>query len=418
MIQSRMVMGTKTGGTPLFFFAAVQLSRCGRDRTGKEMRTRRTFPLLIASVIVSACMGSAAFADTLVISGVVTSEGSATVIRSALVTATLGGPSGVVAVDSGRTDALGRYAIVFATFAPKATITVRAQGFQTAQNILNIPIPSIGIPDTIRANFELHPAVVAPSDTVRITGIVADAGTHDPLAGAAIIAQGIAGIGGTAVSDTAWTDSAGLFLLRLPTANQYYPSLEIEKIGYRPLDHDLPSGSHNIQLDTVLIVKLHAGDSVTYVISGAVCDSLGTGIKGAIVQVRISNAALLLYSGKDTTSQLGGYYKLSTRQPYYAGVISIEEHIEKSKYFSKDTLQTIPSSSDGAVINVVLFSTASSVLPRVRVQTGRPAAAAVLFSVDGRRIGRTAAGARRSFASGVLLYKSDGRSAQAVVQLK
>ena len=418
MIQSRRLTDTGTGGTPLFFFVPVRLSRCGGDRAAKEMRTRRKIPFLIASVIVSACLGSAAFADTLVISGVVTSEGSATVIRSALVTATLGGPSGVVAVDSGRTDALGGYAIVSATSAPKATITVRAQGFQTAQNTIDIPVQSIGIPDTIRANFELHSAVVAPSDTVRITGIVADASTHDPLAGAAIIAQGIAGIGGTAVSDTAWTDSAGLFLLRLPTANQYYPSLEIEKIGYRPLDHDLPSGSHNIQLDTVLIVKLHAGDSVTYIISGAVCDSLGTGIKGAIVQVRISNGALLLYSGKDTTSQLGGYYKLSTRQPYYVGVIAIEEHIEKSKYFSKDTLQTIPSSANGTVINVVLFSTAASVLPQVRVRAVHPAVEAVLFSVDGRRIGRTAAGARQSFASGVLLYKSDGGSAQAVVQLK
>lgn len=376
----------------------------------------RMFPRSIEGLILLACIVRVAWSDTLVVSGVITSEGNAAVIRNALVTVALAGSGGPATVDSARTDALGRYAIFAVSTAARVTITANAQGFQAAQNTVEISDPSNGVPDTVRADFALHPLVSGPNDTTKISGIVADSITHRPLAGAAIIAQGYAGIGGGAVSDTVWTDSSGRFFMRLLTANRYYPLLAIEKDAYRTLDRLLPSGSRTIELDTLLIAKLEAGDSVTYVVSGTVSDSTGAGIRGAIVLVRISNGTLLLFSGKDTTSQLGGYYSVTARRPYYAGTVALEVHVDKDRYFSKDTVQVLPSSSGGAVINVVLFSTPSSVLrlvgPPVQAAALRPAC----FSVDGRLVGRNSQGPGP--ASGVVLYKRDGMPAQAVVRLK
>ncbi len=376
----------------------------------------RMFPRSIACFILSVFIVRAACGDTLVIAGVVTSAGDASVIRSALVTVALAGTAGPATVDSARTDALGRYAIVAVTAASMAAITASAQGFQAAQNTVEISYPSNRVPDTVRADFALHPLGSAPSDTTTISGTVADSITHHPLAGAAVIAQGYAGIGGAAVSDTVWTDSSGRFFMRLFTANRYYPLLAIEKDGYRTLDRLLPSGSQNIELDTLLLEKFEAGDSVTYVVSGTVSDSTGAGIRGAIVLVRISNGTLLLFSGKDTTSQLGGYYSVTARRPYYAGAVSLEVHVDKDRYFSKDTEQVLPSSSGGAVINMVLFSTPLSVLRLVRAPVQGAALRRACLSVDGRLLGRNAL--MPGLASGVVLYKSDGMPAQAVVRLK
>jgi hypothetical protein len=375
----------------------------------------RMFPRTLAGFVLSACIVRAVFGDTLVITGVVTSEGNASVIRNALVTAALAGAAGPAAMDSARTDALGRYSIVAVSLASRVTITASAQGFQAAQNTVTISNPSNGIPDTVRANFILRPLVSGADDTTKISGVVADSITHRPLAGAAIIAQGYAGIGGGTISDTVWTDSLGRFFMQLLTANRYYPSLAIEKNGYRTMDRLLPSGSRNIQLDTLFIAKLEAGDSVTYIVSGAVTDSTGAGIRSAIVQVKISNGSLLLYSGKDTTSQLGGYYSVTARRPYYPGVVAIEVHVDKDKYFSKDTAQTLPSSSEGAVINIVLFPTPLSVLHLIVPAVQRLALRPVCFSVNGRLVGGEL---RSGFASGVVLYKRDGMPAQAVVRFK
>jgi|GEM_PF-6332237 hypothetical protein len=372
----------------------------------------------ITAMLIVAWCASSAPADTLVVAGFVTTEGSAVVVRNALVVVTLGGTTGIAETDSTRTDALGRYSIVAATVADKANISVSAQGFQGAENTVEISQPAGGAPDTIRADFALRPSVAGPNDTITISGVVADAATHQPLVKAAIIAQGFAGVGGATVSDTIWSDSTGRFRALLSAENYYYASLTVEKDGYRSLDRELPTGSRNIQLDTLLLVELQAGDTVTYVVSGTVSDSLGAGIGGAIVQVRISNGATLLYEGNDTTSHLGGYYSISTKQHYSPGMLAIEVHVEKQKYFSKDTVQMLPSSTESAVINAVLFTTTLTVLNQPRMTAARSVSPAKIYSVDGRLIGPASAGARQMLAGKVLLYKRDGVSAQEVVQMR
>jgi hypothetical protein len=358
-------------------------------------------------------------ADTLVVLGQITSVGSATVVRNALVTVALGGTTGATVTDSARTDALGKYEIVMQSSSAKATITTVAQGYQTAQNVVDIVLPVSGAPDTIRANFALRPSTTLSGDTTRVTGIVADAASHVPIFGAMVVVFGIAGVGGAAVSDTARTDSAGAFALYLLSENRYYPSVAVTKDGYRSHEFSLPSDSRNIQLDTMLIEKFRAGDSITYTVSGAITDSLGAGIRSAFIQVRISNGAVLLFSGKDTSTQLGGYYSLSTKQPYYPGNVDVEVHVDKSKYFSKDTLEVLTSSTQNVVINISLFSAPAGVLVPVAIRRSsfRPSAGAAMFTADGRFVHAGVGGSSVLSTHSIIFYKQDGLPAKEVVSL-
>jgi len=371
--------------------------------------------LFCASLVIA----FAAQADTLVILGQITSLGSATVIRNALVTAALGGTTGATATDSARTDALGEYAIVMHSSSAKATITAVAEGYQSAQNVVDIVQSVSGVADSIQANFALSPVTTLPGDTTRVTGVVADAASHMPIFGASVVVQGIAGVGGAAVSDTARTDSTGSFVLYLLSENRYFASVSVTKDGYRSQEFPLPSDSRNIQLDTMLIEKFRAGDSITYTVSGAITDSLGSGIRSAIVQVRISNGAVLLFSGKDTSTQLGGYYSLSTKQPYYAGNVDVEVHVDKSKYFSKDTLEVLTSSTQNAVINISLFNAPEAVLVPVAVRRSsfRFSAGAAVFTVDGRLVRSGVGGSNANAMRGIFFYKPGELSAREVVSM-
>ncbi len=402
------------GQSPVFF--GMLLVRPRSPKTRPMMQPLRLIGALMALLGIAA----AVCGDPLLITGQVTKEGSVTVIRNALVTVSRVSSSGTIAVDSARTDALGKYSIATVSLSLKVTITAAADGYQSAQNVEDISQPANGVADTIREDFALRPSITAPSDTIKITGIVADSKTHVPVFGARIIVQGTAGVGGAALSDTSRTDSTGLFALRLSDANRYFPSLAVESDGYRSKDFSLPSNSRNIQLDTMLIEKFRAGDSLTYTVSGSVADSLGDGLRGAIVVVRINMGQTLLYSGKDTSSQLGGYYSLSTKQPYYPGNVAIEVHVDKERYFSKDTVQTLASSTANAVINVILFSTTAVMYGPVaaRALVPRAAAAEALFTVNGKLIRSTAAASGSMSASGVFLRATTGRASRAALQIK
>jgi hypothetical protein len=272
------------------------------------------------------------------------------------------------------------------------------------------------VPDRITANFPLRP--VYPGDTARINGVVADASTRIPLADASIIARGYAGVGGIAVNDTVTSDAAGSFFMLLPDKNRYYPSLLVEKNGYRSVVRQLPTGNSNIQLDTLFLVKLSASDSITYSVSGSVWDTLETGIRGAVVIVRVSNGPTLLFTVKDTTTQWGGYYNVRSKQPYAPGAITVELLVEKPGYFSKDTTQTLPSSTPDAVINVMLWPTGASVLPQARMMRKEGAVPAALFTVDGRYRGMYSLRMRQDFFNNVIVVRKNGVPARTFVQLR
>jgi len=355
-------------------------------------------------------------ADTLAVSGAVTKEGSSVVIRNALVVITMGNPAGIDRIDSTRTDALGRYGIVTMSLSLKIVIQVTAYGFQPAENSINVAEPENGVPDRITANFALRP--VLPGDTARINGFVADSSTRLPLADASIIARGYSGVGGIAVNDTVKSDAAGIFIMLLPDKNQYYPSLLVEKNGYRSLLRQLPAGYGNVQLDTLFLVKLSTSDSITYSVSGSVGDTLETGIRGAVVTVRISNGPALLFTAKDTTSQWGGYYNMRSTQRYAPGAITVEVLVEKTGYFAKDTVQTLPSSTQDAVINVMLWPTGASVLPRPRMAPKESGLPAALFTVDGRYIGQYMHNVRKGIVNNVIIIRNNGVPSRTSVQLR
>ena len=376
---------------------------------------RLTLHIIVGALCVAFCSLLSA-ADTLTVSGVVTREGSSVVIRNALVVVTLGGAAGIDRIDSTRTDALGGYGIVTTSLSLKIIIYVTASGFQPEENIIDVAEPENGVPDRIIANFPLRPAY--PGDTARINGVVADSSTRIPLADASIIARGYAGVGGIAVNDTVTSDAAGIFFMLLPDKNRYYPSLLVEKNGYRSLVRQLPTGNSNIQLDTLFLIKLSASDSINYSVSGSVWDTLESGIRGAVVTVRISNGPTLLFTAKDTTSQWGGYYNVRSKQRYAPGAITVEVLVEKPGYFAKDTTQTLPSSTQDAVINVTLWPTGSSALPRASVTQKEIALPAAFYTVDGRYMGHNLRNVRQDFVNKVIVVRKNGVPARTSVQLR
>jgi hypothetical protein len=380
-----------------------------------EIRERENVNWFIRSMAGLFLAAYCAGADTLVVSGLVTREGSAVVIRNALVVVTMGSAAGIARQDSAYTDALGRYLVSAVSVSPKVKLSILAQGFQPAENTVNVLHPADGVADSVHGNFALRP-VNTYSDTIGVSGTVADASSRKALANCLVIAKGFSGVGGAAVVDTVKSDSEGRFVLRLLSVNHYYPTLLFEKDGYRTFDRQVAIGTSNIQIDTVYLVKFTTADSITYVVSGAVTDTSESGIRGAVVIVRISNGTTLLYAGKDTTSQWGGYYSVSTKKPYSSGSITVEVRVDKTGYFSKDTLQTLPSSTPTSVMNVVLWSTTAAALPVVRVAPLRNIQSAAVYSIDGRYRGIRAS-TRQTYASAVYIVGNKG-TAQTRVQLK
>ena len=382
---------------------------------GKEKTVRMNIRA-IALVLCVISFGTICPADTLSVSGVVTWEGSFVVIRNALVVVTMGSAAGIDKIDSVRTDALGGYSIVTTSVSPTVQISVTAAGFQPAENSIAVAEPDNGVTDRVTENFALRPA--SAGDTARITGVVADAGTRLPLSGASIIARGYAGVGGAAVNDTVQSGATGEFFMLQPDKNRYYPSLLVEKDGYRSLLWPLPTGYTTIRLDTLFLVKLTASDSITYSVSGSVVDTLGTGIRGATVIVRVSNGQNLLFTVRDTTTQWGGYYSVQSRQPYTPGTITVELLVDKPGYFSKDTTQTLPSSTPDALINVTLWPTAASVLPQARMVRRETALPPACYTVDGRYLGTYSLLSNRDFINKVIVIRKNGVPARTSVQLR
>jgi hypothetical protein len=357
-------------------------------------------------------------ADTLVVRGMVTKERSDTVIRNAQVLVTMSQAGGSLRQDSAYTDALGQYEIVTLSVSFRITLSVSAKGFQSAENIVDIAAPRNGVSDTVTANFDLRPSQTAVVDTTRISGIIADARDHHPLARASIIAQGFSGVGGVPVLDTVHTDSSGRFSMMLLQTNLYYQSIIVEKNGYGPSDRLLPTGSKNIQLDTIFLVKLTPGDSITYTLSGKTSDKTGAGISGAMVSITLSQGGTVVFSGRDTSSQWGGYYSVSTKRQYLTNDMTVRVRAVLDGYYVRDTLQTFPSSTQDIVINLMLEKNGSAVLPAVHALTKTSLRRAAFVTVDGRCLGAPAA-QRRAAGCVIERVQSAGDAvAQEIVRLK
>ena len=356
--------------------------------------------------------------DTLVIHGIVTKEHSDTVIRNALVIVAMSQANGTLVQDSARSDALGQYEIATISVSYRITISISAIGFQPAENIIEIPAPINGASDSVTANFALRPAVATTDeDTLYIRGIVADAVSRHALSQALVIAHGSSGVGGEMVNDTVQSDAAGVFSMRLLLINKYDQSITVEKNGYRPSERLLPTGGRNVQLDTIFLVALKAGDSVAYTVSGEVSDRFDAGIPGAIVTISLIQNGTVIFSGKDTTSQWGGYYSISTKQPYLTNDMTARVRVVLDGYFPADTSETIPSSTQDIEIYLLLEKRNSSVLPVARALTKNTRGRALLFTADGRRLQPFS----QRPASGFVIERvtmPDGTSSQKIIRMK
>jgi hypothetical protein len=396
------------------FFIIISKNPQDQNVTNKHITFFRIFSLIAFFTLSSG-------ADTLVVRGMVTKERSDTVIRNARVLVTSSQAGGSLRQDSAYTDALGQYEIVTLSVSFRITLSVSAKGFQSAENIVDIAAPRNGVSDTVMANFGLRPSQTAVVDTTRISGIIADARDHHSLARASIIVRGFSGVGGVPVLDTVYSDPSGRFSMMLLEANLYYQSITVEKNGYRPVGRLLPTGSKNIQLDTIFLVKLTPGDTITYTLSGKTSDKAGVGISGAMVSITLSQGGMVVFSGRDTSSRWGGYYSVSTREQYLTNDMTVRVRAVLDGYYVRDTVQTFPSSTQDIVINLVLEKNGSAVLPAGHVLIKAPLRRAILVTVDGRCLGAPATPAAQHRAAGCVIERAQtagDAGAQKIVRLK
>lgn len=225
---------------------------------------------------------------------------------------------------------------------------------------------------------------------VRVQGVVADGSNHKPLPAVAII-QEYPGDGGVMVQDSAFSDSLGNFQVGILDSNRLAPALAIEKNGYKSQTLRLPpvDSPGAILLDTIFMIPYTLHDSVTYVISGAVTDTSEEGVRGAIVDITLSRGTATLFSLKDTASQWGGYYNVSTRQPYQPSPVTARVRVQVPGFLAADISQTLAASTQDFVINLELRKNPASVLPVARSLTKGNVPATRSYTVDGRFLGTT-----------------------------
>jgi hypothetical protein len=253
------------------------------------------------------------------------------------------------------------------------------------------------------------------SPDIKVNGKVADGTNHKPLAAATIIIQGYKGMGGTMFQDSAFSDTQGKFQLVLLDSNRYSPSFFVEKNGYKTRTVMFPPlTTTTMAIDTIFMVPYTLLDSVMYVVGGAVTDTNDEGVRGAVVSIMLIRNAATIFSVKDTASQWGGYFSVKTRQQYQPLPVTVRLHVEKTGYLSADTSQTLASSTQEFVINLVLKKNPSSVLPAIRTLTKRIVLSTRTYTVSGRLVETTV---RRTPGMIVIRVSPDG-SARVNVQLK
>jgi hypothetical protein len=222
----------------------------------------------------------------------------------------------------------------------------------------------------------------------KITGIVADAATHAVLASAAIIVQEYTIIDDRMFQDSVFSDSAGKFLMVLSDSNHFTPSLMVEKNGYKTRSVKLPLlGSETTVLDTIFLASYTLLDSVTYSIRGSVTDARNEAVRGATVTVTLLRGTTVFFSAGTMTSQWGGYFNMTTRQPFMQTPVTVRLMTEKPGFISLEKSQTLASSAQNFSFAIVLSKNPSSVISLSRNVMQTFAASPRSYTVDGRNCG-------------------------------
>jgi hypothetical protein len=250
---------------------------------------------------------------------------------------------------------------------------------------------------------------------IKVNGIVAEGPKHEALAAATIIVQGYK-MGGIMFRDSAFSDTQGKFQVTLFDSNRYSASFFVEKSGYKTRTVMFPPlVTPTIVVDTIFIVPYTNLDSVTYTVSGAVTDTDGEGVRGAIVSIMLTKNAATIFSIKDTASQLGGYFNVTTRQQYQSSPVTVHLHVEKNGFLFADTSQTLASSTQDFVIDLVLKKNPASVLPAARPLTKAIIPSTRTYTVNGRLVESSAHGT----AGGMVVVRvSPDGIGRGIVQLK
>jgi hypothetical protein len=225
-------------------------------------------------------------------------------------------------------------------------------------------------------------------DKTKISGIIADAGTHAALASAAIIVQEYTIIEDRMFQDSVFSDSVGKFLMTLSDSNHFTPSIAVEKNGYKTRSVKLPLlNSETVVLDTIFLTPYTLHDSVTYSISGAVTDTGNAAVRGATVTVSMLRDKAAFYSVNTTTSQWGGYFNVTTKQPFLHTPVTVRLKAEKTGFLSTETSQTLASSAQNFSFAIVLNKSPSSVISASHTVMQTVTASPRSYTVDGRNCG-------------------------------
>jgi hypothetical protein len=223
---------------------------------------------------------------------------------------------------------------------------------------------------------------------IKISGIIADAATHAALASAAIIVQEYTTIEDWMFQDSVFSDSAGKFLMVLSDSNHFTPSLMVEKNGYKSRSVKLPLlSSGTTVLDTIFLTSYTLLDSVTYSISGSVTDAKNEAVRGATVAVTLLRGTTAFFSASTMTSQWGGYFNVTSRQPFMQTPVTVRLMTEKPGFISTETSQTLASSTQNFSFAIVLNTSPLSVVPVSHTVMQTFAASPRSYTVDGRNYG-------------------------------
>jgi hypothetical protein len=220
-----------------------------------------------------------------------------------------------------------------------------------------------------------------------VRGVIADASGHKPLAAAAII-QEYPGVAGIMVKDSAFSDSQGNFHFAILDSNRFAHSIVVEKDGYKTRTVILPPiDAQNILIDTIFLVRYTTLDSVTYLVSGAVVDTDNEGVRGAVVSIMLSRGAAVIFSIKDTASQWGGYFNVTTRQQFQPSPVTVRVQVQVPGFFPADMSQTLAASAQNFIFNLVLKkNSASTMVPAARTLTKAIIPSARTYTVNGRLV--------------------------------
>jgi hypothetical protein len=253
------------------------------------------------------------------------------------------------------------------------------------------------------------------STKVNVQGVIVESVTNAPVFDATII-QDYPAANGIMLKDSVFSDSQGKFQAALLDSTRFSHSLTFEKDGYktRTVQFSAQFDPQTVRLDTVFMSPYTVLDTVIYRISGSVTDSDNEAVRGATVSIQLSQQGAALFSVTVTASQLGGYFNVTTRQPYRPFPMTARVQSQAPGFNPADESQTLVSSSPDFVINPVMKRISNSVAVAVRKLIRATAPVTMNYTINGRKV---ETGAQRFPGTAVVRLWPDG-TGRVDVQLK